>query len=116
MDVCWGRERLGQKSGHDCDQGSSAEGAVAVSVKFHLVHLEHPLGRLDRALGLLRVRELRRRCRPEDDRTVRARVPRGGFRRQRVRYRMRRPRLFRADAAADTYDDKRELRPRRKGK
>lgn len=104
-----------EKIGHDRDAGSSADGAVAVSLKFHL---EHPrtccLARLDRGPdGLLSVRELCRRRRPEDYRPIRAR--RGSFRRHRVRYRMgARSCLFRADAAADTDDDKRELHPRRK--
>lgn len=109
-------ERETEKIGHDRDAGSSADGAVAVSLKFHL---EHPrtccLARLDRGPGLLSVRELCRRRRPEDDRPIRAR--RGSFRRHRVRYRMgTRSCLFRADAAADTDDDKRELCPRRKKK
>ena len=111
----WERE----KGGHDCDGGSSAKGAVAVSLKFNLVHLVHlrtvrsTVAWLDRSLGLLRVRELRRRCRPEDDGTIRAR--RVCFRRHRIRYGMgTRSCLFRTDTAADTYDDKRELGPRRK--
>jgi hypothetical protein len=63
-------------------EGSSADGAVGVSLKFHLLHLVHPrtcrIGRLDRRVGLLRVRELRRRCRPEDNWPVRARAVPGG--------------------------------------
>lgn len=68
-DEC-GSETQRRVSGHDGDGGSSADGAVAVSLKFHLVqlvHVEHPLGRLDRALGLLRVRKLRCSRRPEDN-------------------------------------------------
>jgi hypothetical protein len=113
----WMRET--EKIGHDRgDAGSNADGAVAVSLKFHLEHLPTCLARLDGGLRLLRVRELRRRRRPEDDRTIRARPVCGGsFRRHRVRYRMgTRSCLFRADTAADTDDDKRELIPRRKKK
>ena len=94
--------------------GSNADGAVAVSFKFHLEHPRTCFARLDRGLSLMRVRELRRRRRPEDDRPIRAGpIPGRNFRRHRVRHRMdTRSCLFRADTAADTDDDKRELRPR----
>lgn len=93
-------------------RASSADGAVPVAPKFHLVRPRLWLVLLERALRLLGVRELRRRRCPEDDRPVRAcPVPTGILRRQGVRYRLhRRPCLFRADAAADAYDNKRELR------
>jgi hypothetical protein len=95
--------------------GSNADGAVGVSLKFHLEHPRVWLARLDRRRRLLRVRELGRRRRPEDDRSVRARAVTGILRRHRVRYRVgTRSCFFRADTAADTYDDKRKLRPRRK--
>lgn len=109
--------RESEKIGHDRDAGSNADGAVAVSLKFHLVHsrtccvagLHCGLG-----LGLLSVRELCRRCRLEDDGPIRARC--GSFRRHRIRYRIGgiRSCAFRANTAADTDDDKRELRPRQK--
>ncbi len=54
----WEKETDSEKRGHDRDAGSSADGAVAVSLKFHLVHLEHLrtcLARFDRRVGLLRV-------------------------------------------------------------
>jgi hypothetical protein len=110
----WKRES--EKIGHDRNAGSNADGAVAVSLKFHL---EHPrtccLAGLDGGPGLLSVRELRRRRRPEDDRPIRARS--GRFRRHRVRYGIAsRSCPFRADTAADTDDDKRELRPTKKKK
>jgi len=80
----WKRET--EKIGHDRDGGSSADGAVAVSLKFHLVHPRTcRLIRLHRGLGLLSVRELRRRCRPEDNRAIRARPVLGNFRRHRIR-------------------------------
>ena len=61
-----------EKIGHDRDAGSNTDGAVAVSLKFHLEHPRTCLARLDRGPGLLSVCELCRRRRPEDDRPIRA--------------------------------------------
>lgn len=82
-----GRERQTGREGlvMIVNAGSNADGAVGVSLKFHLEHPRAWLARLDRRRGLLRVCELGRRRRPEDDRSVRARAVTGSLRRHRVR-------------------------------